>query len=119
MKVHNSKYKGDCLHCFVHMFSNEKISKNYKCKENEVVQFIQTHFPNLTITHDKKITNGCSHKRPDMFIDLGYQVLIVEIDEDEHIDYDCLCENKRIMLLAQDIHHRPSVFCRNIIGTKI
>ena len=47
-----------------------------------------------------------------MFIDLGYQVLIVEIDEDEHIDYDCLCENKRIMLLSQDIDHRPLVLIR-------
>ena len=106
------KYKGYCIHCFVHMFPNERVSTNYKCKENEVVQFIQNQFPSLTITHDKTIPNGCSRKRPDVFIDLGYQVLIVEIDEDEHIDYDCLCENKRTMLLSQDIHHRPLVFIR-------
>ena len=84
--VQKMKYKGYCIHCFVHMFPNEQVSTNHKCKENEVVQFIQNQFPNLTITHDKTITNGCSRKRPDVFIDLGYQVLIVEIDEDEHVD---------------------------------
>jgi len=45
-------------------------------------------------------------------LDLGYQVLIIEIDENQHIDYDCSCENKRIMELSQDVGHRPIVFIR-------
>jgi hypothetical protein len=44
--------------------------------------------------------------------DLGYQVLIIEVDENQHIDYDCSCENKRIMEISQDIHHRPLIFIR-------
>jgi hypothetical protein len=40
------------------------------------------------------------------------QVIIVEIDENQHIDYDCTCENKRIMELSQDLAHRPIVFIR-------
>ena len=44
--------------------------------------------------------------------DLGYQVIIVEIDENQHTNYDCSCENKRIMQLSQDVGHRPIVFIR-------
>ena len=47
-----------------------------------------------------------------MVLDLGYQVIIVEIDENQHIDYDCSCENKRIMQLSQDVGHRPIIFIR-------
>ena len=51
-------------------------------------------------------------KRPDLFLDFGYQVLIVEIDENQHQNYDCSCENKRLMELSQDVQHKPIVFIR-------
>ena len=44
--------------------------------------------------------------------DLGYQIIIVEIDENQHDNYDCSCENKRIMQLSQDVGHRPIIFIR-------
>ena len=44
--------------------------------------------------------------------DLGYQVIIVEVDENQHGTYDCSCENKRIMQLSQDVGHRPLIFIR-------
>ncbi len=47
-----------------------------------------------------------------MFLDLGYQVVIVEIDENQNIDYDCSCENKSLMELSLDVNHRPIVFIR-------
>ena len=40
------------------------------------------------------------------------QVLIIEVDENQHKAYDCLCENKRIMELSQDVGHRNLVFIR-------
>jgi len=61
---------------------------------------------------DKIISGGCSKKRPDLLLDLGYQIIIIEIDENQHIKYDCSCENKRIMELSQDLDHRPIVFIR-------
>jgi hypothetical protein len=61
---------------------------------------------------DKKVEDGCSKKRPDLMCDLGYQVIIVEVDENQHADYDCSCENKRIMQLSQDMGHRPIIFIR-------
>ena len=104
--------KGYCLHCFIHVFPNEKIANNYKVKENEILNFIEETFSSCTVVRDKTIEDGCSARRPDAKIDLGYQVIIIEVDENQHKAYDCSCENKRIMQLSQDVGHRKIVFIR-------
>ena len=76
------------------------------------MNFVLQNFPSFSWMTDKKITDGCSRRRPDLLLDLGYQVLIVEIDENQHQTYDCSCENKRLMELSQDVGHRPIVFLR-------
>jgi hypothetical protein len=106
------KYEGYCLRCFIYTFPEKPITINYKTKESAVVQYILKEFPNCTWRADKRVVDGCSKRRPDLIIDLGYQVVIIEIDEDCHKDYDCSCENKRIMELSQDIGHRPLIFIR-------
>jgi hypothetical protein len=106
------KYDGYCLFCYMNMFPDKPVSRNYKTKEYAVLEYVKTKYPNLTWVSDKIIQNGCSKRRPDLLLDLGYQIIIVEIDENQHIDYDCSCENKRIMELSQDLGHRPIVFIR-------
>jgi hypothetical protein len=86
--------------------------RNYKTKEKEVVNQILGTFADFTWVADKKVFDGCSLRRPDLLLDLGSHVVIVEIDEDKHNGYDCSCENKRIMQISQDLHHRPVVFIR-------
>ena len=108
----SKKYDGYCLYCYINLFPEKPVSRNYKTKEYAVVEFIKTTFPELSWVSDKKITDGCSKRRPDLFLDLGYQILIIEIDENQHLDYDCSCENKRIMELSQDVGHKPIVFIR-------
>ena len=51
-------------------------------------------------------------KRPDLRLDLGSHVLMVEVDEKQHKPYGCSCDNKRTMLLSQDVGHRPLIFIR-------
>ena len=109
---YKNKYKGYCLFCFMNLFPNEKVSRNYKTKEIAVSDYIKTEFPYMNWICDKQINNGCSKKRPDLLLDLGYQVLIIEIDENQHNNYDCSCENKRLMELSKDLHHRPIIFIR-------
>ena len=109
----SEKYDGFCLRCYMFMFPDKQISRNYKTKEQSVLEFVKNNFGlDKTIIADKKISGGCSKKRPDILIDLGFQVLIIEIDENQHNSYDCSCENKRIMELSQDIGHRPIIFIR-------
>jgi len=108
----NDKYDGYCLYCYIHVFPDKKVSRNYKTKEQSVVDFVLENYKNYSWVSDKRVQNGCSKRRPDLLLDLGYQLLIVEIDENQHIDYNCSCENKRTMELSNDAGHRPIVFIR-------
>ena len=106
------KYDGYCLFCYMNLFPDKPVSRNYKTKEYSVVDYVKSKYPTLTWIADKIIHGGCSKRRPDLLLDLGYQIVIVEVDENKHADYDCSCENKRIMELSQDLGHRPIVFIR-------
>jgi hypothetical protein len=106
------KYDGYCFRCFIHLFPDKPVSKNYKTKEFAVVEYITQKYPDLTWNADKKVQDGCSLKRPDLLLDLGYQIIIIEIDENQHTNYDCSCDNKRLMTLSQDVGHRPIIFIR-------
>ena len=108
----NKKYNNHCMRCFIYLFPDQLVCRNYKTKETATAQFITENFTNFTWNLDKKVEDGCSKRRPDLICDLGYQVIIVEVDENQHTDYDCSCENKRIMQLSEDVGHRPIVFIR-------
>ena len=43
---------------------------------------------------------------------MGSHVLVVEVDENQHTEYECSCENKRLMELSKDVGHRPLIFIR-------
>ena len=111
-RVSNDQYRGYCLTCFIFHFPNEKISKNYRIKEKLVVDYIKEQFNEYTWIFDKVIQGGCSKKRPDAFLDIGSHVIIIEIDENAHEDYQVICENRRIMELSLDLSNRPIVFIR-------
>ena len=83
------------------MFPDKPVTRNYKTKEYAVLDFVRCHFPRLDWVSDKIVNGGCSKRRPDLLLDLGYQNLIIEIDE-----------NKRIMELSQDLDDRSIVFIR-------
>jgi hypothetical protein len=106
------KYDGYCLRCYVNVYPNKPVSRNYKTKEYAVVEYVKNKFPAFTWNEDKTIQDGCSKKRPDLLLDLGYQILIIEIDENQHSGYDNICENKRMMELSKDLGHRPIIFIR-------
>ena len=106
------KYDGYCLFCYINTFPDKPVARNYKTKEFAVVEHVKTKYHDLSWREDKKVQDGCSKRRPDLLLDLGYQIIIVEIDENQHINYDCSCENKRIMELSQDLGHRPIIFIR-------
>ncbi len=110
----NKRYEGYCLPCFVNNPENidKPVFRNYKTKENEVVYRIKETFSGFTWITDKKIQDGCSKRRPDLLLDLGTHIVIVEVDENKHTKYECSCENKRLMEISQDLGHRPVIFIR-------
>jgi hypothetical protein len=100
------------LHCCIQICPEIKVSRNYKTKEIFIVDIIKNNFPDFTWVSDKKVQNGCSNRRPDLLLDMGSHIIIVEIDENKHNNYDCNCENKRLMEISQDLNHRPIIFIR-------
>jgi len=109
---YNKKYDNYCMHCYIHLFPDKPVTRNYKTKEKNIVDTIMQSFANVSWIADKRVQDGCSRRRPDLFLDLGYQIIIIEIDENQHTEYDCSCENKRLMEISQDVGHRPIVFIR-------
>jgi EsV-1-7 cysteine-rich motif len=112
IQVNNIKYEGFCLRCYIHTFPDKPVARNYKTKEQNTVDKIKSHFPDLNLIEDNIISGGCTRRRPDLFLDVGHQIIITEIDENRHTDYECSCENKRLMEISQDVGHRPIVFIR-------
>jgi len=105
-----TKYNGYCLPCCIQICPEIKVSRNYKTKEKDVVDRIKEIFPDFTWVSDKRIKDGCSLRRPDLLLDIGSHVIIIEIDENKHSGYSC--ENKRLMQLSKDLNHRPIIFIR-------
>lgn len=111
-RTYKPSNEGYCSFCFLHLFPDKPQVRNYKTKETTVIEFIKSKFPHVTWITDRRVSDGCSKRRPDLFLDLGYQIVIIEIDENQHVDYDCSCENKRLMEISQDVGHRNIIFIR-------
>jgi hypothetical protein len=88
------------------------VARNYKTKEFSVVAFVKEHFGHMDWSCDKMVEGGCSRRRPDMMLDLGEKLIIVEVDENQHVDYDSSCEIARLNQLSLDVGMRPIVYLR-------
>jgi hypothetical protein len=59
-----NKYDGYCLSCFIHLFPDRPISRNYKTKERSVVQFVKNtraKYPTKTMTDDELQTMATNY----------------------------------------------------------
>jgi len=110
--VSNKNYKGYCAYCYTHLFPDKYVSRRYKNKERLVGEYIKENFEYITLTFDKMIENSCIRRRPDIFIDMGFQYIIIEVDENQHRDYEEICENKRLMEIYNALEYRKMVVIR-------
>lgn len=109
----NALYDGYCAFCFAYLFPDKPIARRFGTKERAVREFLKSAYPECDWVCDRRIGEGCSARRPDFLLDLGFQVLIVEVDENQHaMSYTEICENRRMMELSQDVGHRPLVIVR-------
>jgi hypothetical protein len=110
--IGNRKYEGYCLRCYVYKYPDRPNARNYKTKEYAVVEKIKESYPDFDWKSDKRVEDGCSRRRPDLLLDLGSHIIIVEVDENKHSSYDCTCEHRRLMEISRDLQHRPIVLIR-------
>jgi hypothetical protein len=104
------RYEGYCMRCCIHERPDIPVVRNYKTKEFHVAQVVRDAFPEFGWIFDRMIEDGCSKKRPDMKVDFGSHVLVIEVDENAHKGYTC--ETKRDTTLWQDVGERNIVFVR-------
>lgn len=106
----NPVYKPLCAKCYFFEHPDDPRVRNYKTKELAFTKKLKEVYQDAVL--DKIIQGGCSKRRPDFLLDLGSHCVIVEIDENQHIDYDEMCENKRTMQLYTDLGNRNLVIIR-------
>ena len=113
-----NKYKGLCIRCYIHLYPDEPVARNWKTKETHVRQHISElastdeRLKGLQLTFDRAL-GGCSRRRPDAFLECFSHAVVIECDENQHSNESSYpCENKRMMEIYQDIGHRPLVMIR-------
>ena len=103
-------YKPHCSRCYFYLNPESQCTKNFRTKEHTFMQPLYEQFDGMVL--NKVVIGGCSKRRPDGLLDCGSHSVIIEIDEDQHVGYDPVCENRRTMELFQDLGSRPLVFIR-------
>ena len=63
------KFDGYCATCYHRLFPNttRRVFRNYKTKELAVLRHLEQHFPTHHIVNDRRVSDGCSKKKPDFF----------------------------------------------------
>lgn len=111
ISIIGSQWKPYCFRCYCVLHPDAVIPRKYKLKEHHIVDYLKSHFQDtFTMRFDKIVEGGCSRRRPDVFIDFGSHCLVIEIDENRHVNYTC--EEKRMVELYEDIGFRKIVFLR-------
>jgi len=106
----NPKYVDICASCYFNKNPDDPRITNFKKREDAYMVPLKGKYRDIIL--DKSIDGGCSKRRPDGLIDILTHSIIIEIDEDQHIGKGYNCENKRMMLLFEDLGSRPLVMIR-------
>ncbi len=106
----NRKYKPNCARCHFYLNPDDPRIRNYKVKEHAFMLALQKSHPEMIL--DQTVSGGCSKRRPDGLLDCLTHSVIIEIDEDQHVGYESMCDNRRTMELFNDLGRRPIVFIR-------
>lgn len=97
-----------CARCSAHMFPDRP--SRFKTREMKLKEYLTAQYPDKTIVHDKRVE--CHLYRPDFVFDMGSHVIVIELDENQHRQYDTSCDNKRLMSIFQGLGSRPMVMIR-------
>jgi hypothetical protein len=74
-------------------------SQKQRTKEMLVVNFLKEN--GYEFIHNKSVGYVCGNYRPDIKIDCGTHIVIIEVDENQHESYEKSCENVRMFNIAQ------------------
>jgi hypothetical protein len=111
-KIKNNKHNNICIECY-NKFNNSQI--NYKNKEISVKNYLINSIPEYNFINDKRIKFSIELPyRPDFQLEIHNKLIIIEVDETQHIKYDTEEEKKRNILIknACEINNKKIVIIR-------
>jgi len=87
---------GNCETCDPASFKKVRLAK-----QTAVVDYLKAN--GIEMKQIDRIIDGgvCGLERPDIYIDCGTHILIVEVDEDQHSGRPCECEQTRMVNISQ------------------
>ena len=96
-----------CEYCNPESFKSIKL-----LKQNALMDYLDAN--NLKGESTDKIVNGgsCGKERPDRVYDFGDKIVILECDEYQHKNRQCVCEQTRMVNLGQSYGGIPVYFIR-------
>ena len=96
-----------CEHCAPASFATARLAK-----QNALMAYLDARGLSGTST-DVQIESGvCGKERPDRVYDFGDKIVILECDEHQHMDRQCLCEQTRMINIGQSFGGTPVYFIR-------
>ena len=96
-----------CEFCDPKRFESGRLAK-----QNALMTYLNNHGLKGNST-DIVIDNGiCGKERPDRVFDFGDKIVILECDEHQHRDRQCLCEQTRMVNISQSYGGLPVYFIR-------
>ena len=102
-----------CISCYSFLYPNAKDSKKYLFKQKEIEAVIRDKYSdNNIITFDKPLPSSKIKYRPDILFQFANYNLIVEIDENQHENYDCMCEYKRLSEIQETLDNKLLIVIR-------
>jgi hypothetical protein len=104
--VARKNYDEYCFFCFAQLFPDEPRARNYKRKQLIIEEIIKARVQHPDTRFDKTL-GACSKRRPDMFFECLTHVVIIKMDEEQHIGYNLYCEQNSINEIYKDIACRP------------
>ena len=100
-----------CSNCHRFKDPNHPRFKNVKQKELYITNKLKQDFGDVSLIFDSRINcQDCTKRRPDVFIDLFGYCIIIEIDENQHSNYQD--EIKRIKEIKEALGNRKLVVIR-------
>jgi hypothetical protein len=96
---------GVCMYC------DPAEQVRMKAKELEVKSWLDAKGIKYE-SHDRMIDRGaCIRNRPDFIFDAGTHMVVLEVDEHQHQQYACECEQTRMVNISQSLG-MPTLFVR-------
>ncbi len=108
----NKTYRPYCFICYCVKNPDIEIKRQYKTRENFLAEALKEMNLGVDFIQDKRVSEGCSKKRPDFLFDLFTHTVIVECDENGHRDYNTTCEIDKLNATFTDLADRPMVLIR-------